>query len=420
MKSLKHAWFYALKDLKLFATDRMALFFAILFPFLFVVMFHFILAGVGGEDKRLELYLVTREAEGGISYQIIGAIETKDESHLQPGEPKIVWLKDYDEAIKAVEDQRIGGFLAFPEDFTEGVRMGYGAELEVVTDPEETYTRAALNGLAHTISSQIGSQQVASRAIIGLLVEEELAVSGGTPNIDMADIGQVMQRLLSGEEGMAAEKSLIEFQVQKVGEVEAENPSNFVIPGYLVMFVFFTAALSAESIVRERQNHTLERLLASSVKQESILGGMFLGTAAKGLIQILVFWVLGILAFNIDLGLSPAAVILLSILMVIMSSAFGIMLATLVRTERSASSIGVLTSLVLAPLGGCWWPLFITPKWMQFIAKITPHGWATTGFNKLMVFGGDFSSAVPAMLALAGFAVVFGTIAILRFRTSAA
>jgi ABC-2 type transport system permease protein len=113
-------------------------------------------------------------------------------------------------------------------------------------------------------------------------------------------------------------------------------------------------------------------------------------------------------------------VIILSILMVIMSAAFAIMLATLAKTERSADALGVLLSLVLAPLGGCWWPLFITPQWMQFIAKITPHGWATTGFNELMVFGGNFSGAVPNMLALAGFAVVFGIIAIMRFRTSAA
>ena len=294
--------------------------------------------------------------------------------------------------------------------------MGYGAELEVVTNPEETYTRAALNGLAQSIAARIGLQQVASSAIVGLLVEEGLQSPG-----DMTNIGQIMQSLFSDEGGMMmAGGSLIEFQTEKVGEVKAENPSNFVIPGYLVMFVFFTAALAAENIVRERQNRTLERLLAGSVSRASILGGIYAGTAAKGLLQILIFWLVGILVFNTDLGLSPAAVILLSLLMVLVSSAFGIMLATLVRTERAASSIGVLTSLVLAPLGGCWWPLFITPKWMQFIAKITPHGWATTGFNKLMVFGADFGAAVPEMLALVGFAVVFGVIAVLRFRTSAA
>jgi len=81
--------------------------------------------------------------------------------------------------------------------------------------------------------------------------------------------------------------------------------------------------------------------------------------------------------------------------------------------------MAVITSLVLAPLGGCWWPLFITPQWMQFVAKLTPHGWATTGFNKLMVFGADFSAVVPEMLALAGFTAVFIVIGVTRFRMSA-
>ncbi len=414
MRQLRHIWFIALKDLKLFVTDRMALLFAILFPFLFVVLFYFLNIGGGAEDPRLELHLVTQEAEGGLSYQIIGAMETKDDSQLEPGAPKIVWDRDYDEARQAVEDKELAGFLVFPADFTEGVLMGYGAQLEVIADAEAINTRAALNGLARAIASRVGSQYVMVNATVELLIDQGLIAPG-----DTAEIEQVIQQLFPSQGGIATGESFIEFRTEKVGEVEAESPSNFIIPGYLVMFVFFTAALSAVRIVRERQNHTLERMLASSVGRESIVGGIFLGAAAKGLIQIAIFWVVGILVFNIDLGLSPAAVILLSVLMVIMSSAFGIMLATLVKTERSADSIAVLTSLVLAPLGGCWWPLFILPKWMQALAKLTPHGWATTGFNKLMLFGADFSTVVPEMLALIGFAALFGIIAIWRFRTSA-
>jgi ABC-2 type transport system permease protein len=414
MKQLKHIWFITVKDLKLFLTDRLALFFFILFPFMFIVLFNFLLRGVGGQDSRLELHLVTQEAAGGLSYQIISTTETKDEAQLKPGEPKIVWDKDYNEAKQAVEDKKLAGFLAFPADFTQGVMMGYGAQLEVVVDPAETYIRAALNGLASAIASQAGSQQVASNAAISLLVEQGLATG------NMGNVGQDIQQLLSTKPGTPTSPPLITLKTEGVGEVEAYNPSNYVIPGYLVMFTFFAAAQSAAIIVRERQNNTLERLLASSVRRETLLVGMFTGTVAKGLVQIAIFWVVGLLVFKIELGLSPAAVIILSILMVIMSAAFAIMLATMAKTERSADALGVLLSLVLAPLGGCWWPLFITPQWMQFIAKITPHGWATTGFNELMVFGGNFSGAVPNMLALAGFAVVFGIIAIMRFRTSAA
>jgi ABC-2 type transport system permease protein len=185
------------------------------------------------------------------------------------------------------------------------------------------------------------------------------------------------------------------------------------------MFVFFAAALSASTIVQERERHTLERMLSTSVTREGILGGMYLGAVIRGLIQIVIFWGFGIVAFNLDLGLSPLAVIFLSILMALMNAAFSLMLATLAKTVRSASSLGVLASLLLAPLGGCWWPLFLYPQWLQNIAKISPHAWATDGFNKLLLFGATFNDIWPSMVALAAFGVVFAGIAIWRFRTSA-
>jgi ABC-2 type transport system permease protein len=416
MKQLKHVWFIALKDLKIFATDRASVFFWIVFPFLFVILFSFLLSGTGSEDERLGLHVVTREAGGGLSHQIIGAMETLDAEQLGPGAPEIIWDRDYEEARRAVEDGELAGFLAFPADFTEALMTGSGTQLEVFADASDINMRAALNGLAKAISSQIGTDQVIVNASIALMIE------GGVIPADTASINQAVQRIMSkffaaGTAG--TETSYVTIRTEKVGEVEAENPANYVIPGYLVMFVFFAAAVTAETLVRERQNKTLERLLSTSVRREAILGGVFTGTALRGLVQIIIFWGVGILAFHIDLGLSPLAVIVLSLLMVIMSSAFALMLSTLVTTQRSAGSLASVTGLLLAPLGGCWWPFFLYPEWLQNIARITPHAWATSGFNKLMVFGADFGAAVPNMLALLGFAVVFGAIAIWRFRTSA-
>ena len=94
MRQLRHIWFIALKDLKLFTRDRMALFFFVGFPFLFISMFNLLLGNVGSEDNRLTFHLVTQEAAGGLSHQIIGAMETKEDSHLQTGQPQVVWLGD--------------------------------------------------------------------------------------------------------------------------------------------------------------------------------------------------------------------------------------------------------------------------------------------------------------------------------------
>ncbi len=291
MKQLQHIWFIAVKDTKLFFTDRLALFFFVLFPFMFIVLFNFLLGDIGGGDKRLELHLATLEAEGGLSYHIIESLETKDESQLKPGEPKIVWDKDYSETRKAVEAKKLSGFLAFPADFTSSMFAGQAAELEIVTDAQAIDTRAALSGLARAIASQVSSERVAMDAAVALLAEQGIVPSG-----NFTGMSEHVRELLAGKGGTDSQRPFIEFTTEIVGNVEAENPSNYVIPGYLVMFVFFAAALGAETIVRERQNHTLERLLATSVSRSSILGGVFVGTAFKGLIQIAIFWTVGVLA----------------------------------------------------------------------------------------------------------------------------
>jgi ABC-2 type transport system permease protein len=411
MRQLKHVWFIAAKDLKLFTSDRLALFFFIMFPFIFVFIFSVMFKGTGSGDQRLNLHVVSREGAGSISYQLIGAMETKDPGQLPPGQPQIIWDKDYAQAVQDVEDKKLSGFLAFPEDFTKGVMLGYGTRLQVVVDPAASTTRGALNGLAANIAAQVGSQQLATNTALSLIVEQAL-ISGNA-----SGLGTEIQRVLVSP--ARPSPPLITFDTQKVGEVEAGNPANWVIPGYLVMFTFFAAAQSASIIVRERQSNTLERLLASSARRWAILGGMFAGTVVKGLIQVIVFWTVGVLVFRMDMGLSPPGVIVLSVAMVLVSASFSIMLATLAKTEKSAGALAVLVSLVLAPLGGCWWPLFITPKWMQSIARLTPHGWANSGFNSLLVFGGDFGAIVPNVLVLAAFAVAFAVIATRRFRTDA-
>lgn len=411
MKNLKHIWFIAMKDLKIFVTDRTSLFFFLVFPFMFIVLFNFLLKDAFNQDTRLELHLATQETSG-LSTQILGAMETKDQAALPPGAPVIIWDKDYNADKQAVDNGNLDGFLAFPADFTQAITAGSHTNLEIYANAGAVNTRAALNGMANAITSRFVTDTVILQSTYQLMSE-----SGAS----LADIDAVLNKLTAelfagGTTG--TETPFLTLVTENVGDVKATNPANYVIPGYLVMFVFFAAAVSSTAIVDERDRHTLERLLSTSVTKEAVIGGIFTGSVIRGMIQIIIFWGVGILAFKVDLGLAPGAVILLSILMVIMSAAFSVLLATLAKTRRSASSLAVITSLLLAPLGGCWWPLFLYPQWLQTVAKISPHAWATEGFNKLMLFGASFGDAWTSMAALAVFTVIFSSIAIWRFRTS--
>ena len=286
----------------------------------------------------MQFVVTTQDAEFGFSYPAITAM-------VEAGEGSIVGMR-YEEALDAVEAGEIDGFVYFPPDFTPRLVSGQTAQLEVVVGDIPPADEAALRGFAQEIASRFSEGRATVDAVAALGHPEKAA--------------PVMRELLSDRSGPA-----IGLQVEQVGEIAPFNTSNFVLPGYLTMFVFFTAAMGAEALARERQTHTLERLMANGVRRESLIVGKFLAGAFIGVVQVAVMWTVGALAFNVDLGASPVAVVALSLLMVLASAAFGTLLASFVSNVRTASAAGVLTSLVLAPIGGSWWPLFITPQFMQ-------------------------------------------------------
>ena len=382
------------KDTKVFFKDRFAVGFAFLFPFLFVIGFSLALSGQGPTDSQLVITAATQE-ESGLSHEILDDLSQSDQGAIR--------VIEYNAALDELERGDIEGFVAFPADFTQGLFSGQPVVLEVIVGSGSVEAEAALTGFARSIAGNVS----VVRNALSVIQEVAAANQDIVQNADMS----ILTR------GPAP---VIGFEVERVGDIRPFKTSNFTLPGYLTMFVFFAAALSAEAIARERQTHTLERLISNGTRRESIILGKFIGAVYRGVMQLVVMWTVGIFAFKIDLGVSPAAVVLLSILMALAAAAFGVLLASFVKDVKTAATAGVLVSLTLAPLGGSWWPLFITPQWMQSLAKLTPHGWANGGFNKLMLFGAEFGDVSQEMIALTAFAAVFLAVALWRFRVSAA
>ncbi|HJX36137.1 MAG TPA: ABC transporter permease, partial [Dehalococcoidales bacterium] len=177
MKHLRNMWFLMVKDLKIFASDRAALIFSILFPFFFIVLFNFVMTGTNGQDTRLVISLATNEPAGGISNQIIAAMVTQDPAALKPGQPEIVWLKDYNQAMQDVKDNKLDGFIAFPANFTEAVTTGYGTDLEIIYNPNNQQTVAPLQGMAQGIAADINAREVVDKAVIGIVTENAGSIS---------------------------------------------------------------------------------------------------------------------------------------------------------------------------------------------------------------------------------------------------
>ena len=76
----------------------------------------------------------------------------------------------------------------------------------------------------------------------------------------------------------------------------------------------------------------------------------------------------------------------------------------------------MLTSNLLAALGGCWRPIEVAPRWMQAISLAVPTGWAMDAMHKLVSFGYGAASGVPHVIAMAAATLVLGAVAARTFR----
>ncbi len=185
--------------------------------------------------------------------------------------------------------------------------------------------------------------------------------------------------------------------------------------GMAAMYAMINVVGLAATLVQERLDGTLPRLLVMPITRGQILAGKFLRGYGLGLLQFAIL--LGFGAFmGVNFGQNIPAVLLISLVYVLTVSAMAIFMATVARTPEQASGFALLASMTLAPLGGAWWPLEIVPEFMRTVGHISPIAWCMDAFNTVLYDGGGIPEVIVPVLVLLGFALVFFVIGIRRFR----
>jgi ABC-type multidrug transport system permease subunit len=185
----------------------------------------------------------------------------------------------------------------------------------------------------------------------------------------------------------------------------------------MVMFTLLVMLTSGSVLlVIERNQGLLRRLASSPLPRRGVVLGKWGGRLFLGLVQISFAMLVGTLLFKIRWGPDLPMLLVILVAWGALAAVLGILLGNLARTEGQSIAIGVLASNILAALGGCWWPIEVTPQWMQSFALTLPTGWTMDALHKLVSFGAGASSAVPHLLALVIGTLVLASAAVRTFR----
>jgi ABC-2 type transport system permease protein len=198
-----------------------------------------------------------------------------------------------------------------------------------------------------------------------------------------------------------------------------EIPSGFeqAVPGILVMFTLLVLLTSGGTmLVLERKQGLLRRLASAPITRAEIVSGKLSGRMILAAIQVSAALLVGTFLFKMDWGPDFAMVLVVLAAWAAFCASAGLLLGSIASSEGQVSGLGVLTANALAALGGCWWPIEITPDWMQMIQKITPTGWTMDAMHKLISFQSGAASVIPQLLLLLVATVVIAAFAAKRFQ----
>jgi ABC-2 type transport system permease protein len=285
--------------------------------------------------------------------------------------------------------------FVIPAGFGRRVTAGQDARLEVIRDARYPISGDVAEAIASGFTQQLAATQ--------LSIYTAARRTGSAPDTDLiaaATRSRIPVRLLDKP------------AAPKCGTTCG---ASYFAPAMAIFFLFFTVGPGARSLIAEREQGTMARLLAAPAARGSIIVGKALAMFVLGLMSMISVYVFTSVLFHVNWG-DPLSIAVLSVLIVVAVMSVTALVQTFARTEQQAAAYGSLIGPLFTLAGGSFFPLFQLPAFMRRLSALTPNGWAMRGFTDIAYDGVRLAHLVPNILAISAFIAVCGVFAATRVR----
>ena len=379
----------AAKDLRLRVRDRSVFLIGVVVPFVLAFIFSQILGGSDGGSIVLDLDYGLVDADGsdesaafadflaGVAGDGLFDLRATTEAAGRP----------------AVADGELDALWIVPDGFGAAVRGGGDARIDVVGNVDRPTSSAIARSLAEGWASRTE----------GVALAAATAATTGMDPARAAMDAALAPPAISLRSSDAADRQL--------------DASTFFVAGMAVFFLFFTVSFGVTSLLDEKREGTMARLLAAPVPRWSIVAAKAVVSVVLGVVSLTVLIVASIPLLGAEWG-DPVGVALVVVGGVV--SAVGVMavVAAFAKTPEGAGNLQSVIGVGLGMLGGVFFPAALGDGFLGRLALLTPHRWFMTGLGDLRAEG-TVASVLPAVGALLAFGIVTGGLAAFRLQRRA-
>jgi ABC-2 type transport system permease protein len=386
---MRAAWLIFGKDLRSRLRDRSALLIGIVVPLALAFIFNVIFSGVSGDSGVIKLGVVNADhgsASQAFVQQVLPAVNRSG----------LITIRTEPSAGRAralAANGTLDAVIVIPAGFSARVAAGQPASMQVIGNVDASISAEVARSITEAYAAELNR--------VRLSVATVRAGPGG---------GGASTQALAAQAAAAATPVAVSDVSAQTKQLDGKS---FFAAGMAVFFLFFTVQFGVTSLLEERNEGTLARLLAAPVSRASILGGKLLTSFLLGIISMTVLVVATTVLFGAAWG-NPFGVAVLIVTAIMAATGIMALIATLARNAEQAANWQSVTAVILGLIGGTFFPVSQAPGILSRLTFVAPQAWFLRGLGDLRGAG------VPAVwtpaLAMLAFAAVTGAVALFRLR----
>ena len=387
------------KDLLLFLHDHRSVILTFLLPVVLITLFAFAYGSIGSYNGRSEpvKLLVADLDQTKASKEIIHKIDSLEDVLIIVSDP----VKSKELVIKG----EYACALIIYRGFQDSVEYGNATPIEMVYDRSREMEISILQqNLINTILS------VTSVIMIKKNIEKYLQELLPDDENDTSD--DIFSAVIKNDRNIQAIKWTPIVGIKndtRLGLIQA-------VAGTAILMLLFSVAGVGTSILEEKENGTINRLLYSPLNGRTILYSKMLFAFFISILQLTAMFLFAWIVLNMDMRVNIPGLILMITATSFSVSSLGIFLAAVAKTRRQAQNLSTIIILIMSAIGGSMIPLFIMPSILQKIALLSVNYWSIQGFYDLFWRVLPLEEILPKILVLMSIGIVMTLASIMLFK----
>jgi ABC-2 type transport system permease protein len=416
------------KDLKLFFSDRRSVVVGILVPIVLASFFGYLFGGQRGDAETSKVAVLMIDQDGSdISRDLMAQLAGDRMLNVKPS--------TLDAAREAVRKGKATAAIVVPKDFGRdaGRALFTGAnkpDLSLLYDPSHSMELGLVKGILSGAVMESVSKEMFNGSSGRQMLDESLSRVENSSDLSLED-KKALRDVLSGakelnERQAGTRQGALSGGLTMPFETRDEaitSGGNVAYNGYAhsfggmgIQFILFMGLDVGIALLMLRRTGLWQRLRAAPLSRTMLLGSRTVSASLTAGFILAVLFIFARVVFGVRILGSFPGFVLVCAAFSLMTAAFGLMIAALGETVEATRGYSVMATLVLVMLGGSWVPTFVFPKWLQRLTVVVPTRWAMDGLDAMTWRGLGFSAAITPIAVLLLFTLLFGAIAVMRFR----